>query len=263
MSNDVEKYYNEFMHSRMLSYRIDGNRRLDAASKFLSELLRPNMSIADIGCGIGIISERLGLANANNTVIGVDISSDNIEYARRTVNASNVSFISASITEQFSALKKTSNAPFDMIIMTDVIEHIPEEERSALFHNLADVGVDGAILAVTYPSPEYQRYLVSTHPEELQVIDNVVEIKTLIEEADAAGWMLSRFSYVDVWQKNQYCHAAFARCLPLEKVVLSDTSAIRRPLAALTRKVVKARRRRKYLTVPFRDWPSTPRNGNT
>jgi hypothetical protein len=71
-----------------------------------------------------------------------------------------------------------------------------------LFKNLAGITNPDGFLILTYPSPEYQRFLLKEKPDELQIIDTVVEIRPLLAEADAAGWQLHDFKYVDVWQRN-------------------------------------------------------------
>jgi hypothetical protein len=58
-------------------------------------------------------------------------------------------------------------------------------------------GPDGVLL-LTYPSPEYQRYLMQERPDELQIVDNVIEIEALFGEASAAETLLRQATYVKV-----------------------------------------------------------------
>jgi SAM-dependent methyltransferase len=48
---------------------------------FESKLLKPGMKVLDLGCGPGLYAERLSRAGAE--VVGIDISENSIEYARR------------------------------------------------------------------------------------------------------------------------------------------------------------------------------------
>ena len=202
-------YYDDFLKKRMVHYRINGNLRIEAAARLLESVVRDGFAVADLGCGIGIIVERLGKRFPRAKVIGVDISAANIEYARKTISLSNVKFIQASVTEQFERLLDLCPGGFDAISLIDVIEHIPVGQRQHLFENISKLTTREAILVITYPSPEYQRYLLENNQSELQLIDNIVEPHELLTEVAPFGWKLRYFSYVDVWRHNQYIHVVF------------------------------------------------------
>ena len=211
-SSVVKTYYDGFLESRMRNYRIHGNLRLDLAKELLLSVVRPTDAVADIGCGIGILAEAIAKANPRARVVGIDISPANIEYARKTVRRRNVQFYQADITEQFSRLHEFSPTGYDILALVDVIEHIPEAERPKLFSDLEGIAKPNALLAITYPSPEYQRHLMAEKPEELRIIDNVIEIESLCREAAQSGWTLRLFKTVDVWLRGQYVHCIFGRC---------------------------------------------------
>jgi len=71
----------------------------------------------------------------------------------------------------------------DVVTMVDVIEHIPAEARPDLLVKIRALCSDDAVMILTYPSPQYQEYLREYDPNELQIIDNVVLIEELINEA--------------------------------------------------------------------------------
>jgi hypothetical protein len=106
-------------------------------------------------------------------------------------------------------------------------------------------GPDGVLL-LTYPSPEYQRYLMQERPDELQIVDNVIEIEALFGEASAAGWHLKSFSYVDVWQENQYIHAVFLKDIAVRERPLQVPSLRQRLVRLLDRTFARRARVRKY-----------------
>lgn len=74
-----------------------------------------NKNILDIGCGGGILSEKLRLHGAN--VTGIDKSKILIDIARRNYN-SNVLYVNTDI-EHFN-----SNVKYDIIVCMEVIEHL-------------------------------------------------------------------------------------------------------------------------------------------
>ena len=207
----ISDYYDKFRKTRMSRYRILGNRRLALAARRASALICDGDVIADFGCGIGIVAEEMSRAGDRVQVVAVDISGANIDYAKRTVKRRNVEFHKVGLSEGCAVLKEQHPNGYDVITLIDVIEHIETAERPGLLAQLTDISADDAYLLLTYPSPEYQRYLTEHQPDELQIIDNALERDVLLSEAAAAGWTLKSFQYVDVWMSNQYIHAIFQK----------------------------------------------------
>ncbi|MBT3072162.1 class I SAM-dependent methyltransferase [Rhodomicrobium sp. Az07] len=245
MNTDVQQFYDAFRDQRMIGYRVDGSPRLDAAFQFAKRHLGGRKTIADVGCGIGIFADLIGREYPSARVIAVDISEKNIAYARKTVAARNVMFDAASVTEQFPILRELADGPIDAFCLIDVIEHIPDDLRAKVFLDIAGTATESATLVLTYPSPEYQLHLMSENPTELQIIDNVLEVATLISEAEQAGWRLKEFRYVDLWLSNQYVHAAFEKRLPLETCD-SNTSIARKIWFHFDRIFLRPGRLRRY-----------------
>ena len=207
----ISDYYDKFRKTRMSRYRILGNRRLDLAARRAAALIRDGDVVADFGCGIGVVAEEMSRAGDGVQVVAVDVSGANIDYAKRTVKRRNVRFQKVGVTDGCDALKELRSNGYNLITLIDVIEHIEAGERPGLLAQLADISADNAYLLLTYPSPEYQRYLAEHRPQELQIIDNALERDVLLSEAADAGWTLKSFQYVDVWMSNQYIHAVFQK----------------------------------------------------
>jgi cyclopropane fatty-acyl-phospholipid synthase-like methyltransferase len=240
----VEQFYDGFAIGRMLEYRIHGNLRLDLAKRFVLNNINPNDRVVDIGCGIGIISEAVAMKHAKAMVVGIDISDRNIEFARRTIKKSNVRFEKGDIASQAELLSNILRYKFDVFMLIDVVEHVPESRRARLLADIAALSSSNARLLITYPSPEYQKYLAVNNQDELQIIDNVIELNVLEKEAGQSGWALQSFCRINAWMTNQYVHAVFVRESPIKAV-----SATRRTLAQqVVRKVDEAvgRRYRKW-----------------
>lgn len=212
MNNEaITQYYDDFRDTRMSRYRVLGNRRLALAAERATALIREGDVVADFGCGVGIVAEKMAGAANDVRVNAVDVSRANIEYASRTVKRSNITFREVGLTDGCDVLKKLHPDGYNVIILVDVIEHIKEEDRPDLFEDFADAAADNAYLILTYPSPEYQAYLAEHNPGELQIIDNTLPRGVLLSEAERAGWTLKSFQYVDVWMSNQYIHAVFQK----------------------------------------------------
>lgn len=214
MPDDVTAFYDEFTTRTMVRYRFVGNARIDAAIELVLPYVKRGAIVADVGCGIGIVSEAIARHRRSASVIGLDLSPNNIRYAEQTVSEPNVRFIASSVTEQFAALEQAARAPIDIICMVDVIEHIPANERAQLFFDLTRIAAEDAVFVLTYPSPEFQRYRTEHDPQILQIIDNVIEFDDLYREFRAAGWHLESMCYRGIWFENEYVHLVLRRKPP-------------------------------------------------
>lgn len=169
-NQDIRNFYNEFTTSRMVSYRLYGNTRLTKAIKFIQEYIYPDSYVLDIGCGIGIISEAISKQLKQGYIWAYDISDNNIQYAKETIAAKNISFCSGNVINQFDEIKNTIHHPIDLVVMVDVIEHIPLSSHNALLENLSSVMSDTAYFVLTFPSPEYQVFLKENNPDEYKLL---------------------------------------------------------------------------------------------
>jgi hypothetical protein len=159
-----------------------------------------------------------------------------------------VSFFRADILADAGQVRERTGGAFNVITLVDVIEHIPEAERPGLFVRLRELSAPNALLILTYPSPQYQRHLRRSKPQELQIIDNVVELPTLLAESGAAGYSLQHYSLEDVWMRNQYVHC----------VLQTDDALVEpaRPEPTLGREIGERVQRatRKAFVLPWRRW---------
>jgi trans-aconitate 2-methyltransferase len=217
-STEVKQFYDNFTDTRMLQYKLYGNPRIDKAVQLITSYLTPDSNILDIGCGIGIVPEQVAAKLQQGKILACDLSENNINYARKTVESDKIEFFNVNVVENFEAIRHKLTSPVDLVTMVDVIEHLPPDSYDQLFNNLSLVTGDRAKLILTYPSPEYQIYLQKNDPEELQIIDEVIEVNSLIKFALQYGFDLEYFTYIDVWKKNQYIHCVFSKqrpCIPL------------------------------------------------
>ncbi len=91
--------------------------------------LKPEMHVLEIGCGeAGVLKAfvRRGL-----TAVGVDLAAEKLELARQQMSEELqkglIQFFNKNIYEE--SFKNEFKNQFDLIILKDVIEHIPEQER--------------------------------------------------------------------------------------------------------------------------------------
>ena len=248
---------------RRLRARIDGNLRIDRAIEFMTARVEVDDRILDIGCGIGVATEKLAANAEEGRVWALDISPAHIDYCRRTIERPNLEFFTLNVVEEFTRLDEIVDGDLDVVTMVDVLEHLPQEAASELFANLGGRLSDRGRILLTYPSPTYQRHLYETEGSRLQAIDRIVEIDEILDLAKSAGCELRHFSHVDVWRRDQYIHCELVRTFQQERFDpwgdWSGASAARRAQICTTflrqkvRGVLRPLRRRQFLVDPLAD----------
>ena len=98
----------------------------------------------DIGCGGGLLSERIARLGAS--VTGIDITESSIQVAKiHALNSGlNINYINTDVS---SFIKKDSSKRFDLIIASEVIEHL--DDRSLFFKGVSKLLKDEGILILT------------------------------------------------------------------------------------------------------------------
>lgn len=92
--------------------------RLIGFHEFFADNVGPEDTVLDIGCGNGALV--YDVAKKAKKVTGVEIEANLVEKARRTHSAANIEYRIADAT------KDLSNEKFDVIIMSNVLEHIDD-----------------------------------------------------------------------------------------------------------------------------------------
>jgi SAM-dependent methyltransferase len=90
--------------------------------------IRPGMRVADLGCGVGMVTSLLAkIVGPRGQVVGIDASGAQLAQARARLNGdgANVSFVEASATD--TGLPRKS---FDLVCCRFLLIHLPEPERA-------------------------------------------------------------------------------------------------------------------------------------
>ncbi len=260
-SDTVRRFYDEFSISRMLNYRLRKNRRIEKAIARILPLVADNSQILDLGCGIGLVTERMALKAKDGFVRACDISEQNIWYAQQTVKAANVEFRRLDVLVEFQELQKWISAPLDLVVLVDVLEHLPPQDHQPLFSNLRQILCDNGTMVLTYPSPQYQRHLRAENPAELQVIDEIIELEYLLTLAKNTGFGLRLFSLENMWLENQYVHCILQTSTELRPLTEATPNLMerifrrlfRRPLTVIENRILLPFRRHRYVTRVFKN----------
>ena len=83
-NKEIKNFYENFTKN-LIKDKIYPNCRHQKIKKYLKEVLNNKKieSVLEVGCGIGIISEFI--SKKVSEVVGIDISEENIKFAKATV----------------------------------------------------------------------------------------------------------------------------------------------------------------------------------
>ena len=103
----------DYFDNIAVNYKHDDSRIIDELldSLFLNKCSR----IMDLGCGKGIISEKLALRN-HGEVVALDLSHEMLKYAKEKIDDPRVKFVNADFYEY-------SDEKFDAIVCFDAFPH--------------------------------------------------------------------------------------------------------------------------------------------
>jgi cyclopropane fatty-acyl-phospholipid synthase-like methyltransferase len=191
--DDVKDYYDDYV-GRQAAVGVNKRHRaiLEWALKFG---MRPEHSVLELGCGIGtvtgLLARKLG---SGGSVTGIDLSPVSIESAEQRLSSfNNVHLLAADVLEM--DLKRS----FDVVVLPDVIEHIPLEQHRVLFERVASwVKPDGFVL-LHYPSPHYQEWNRKHHPDRLQIVDQTIHVDVLSSNTYLNGLYIDHLATYSIW----------------------------------------------------------------
>jgi cyclopropane fatty-acyl-phospholipid synthase-like methyltransferase len=193
---DVKTYYDEYVGRQA---QVGVNKRHRAILEWARRFgMHSDQSVLELGCGIGTLTGLLaGAQAAGGSVTAVDISPASIESAEGRLSAfDNVRLLAGDVLEM------KLEGRFDVVVLPDVIEHIPVERHATLFERVASwVKPDGFVL-LHYPSPHYQEWTRKHHPDRLQIVDQTIHVDVLASNAYAHGLCIDRLETYSIWMRE-------------------------------------------------------------
>jgi len=85
---------------------------------FFTDNIKVGSKVLDIGCGNGALTYDIASKVKKSSVFGIDLSQSNIDFAKLNFSNSNITYVCG------DALKDLPNMKFDIIVMSNVLEHI-------------------------------------------------------------------------------------------------------------------------------------------
>lgn len=188
-------------YDNIINYQIESgiNDRIYSLYKRTKKIGIKNKKILETGCGIGALTYLLSKKIRKGKVEALDPSERSIKYAQEHIRKSNVFFKASDIlnfTPQF--------APYDLILIFDVLEHIPEADHFEIFSKIKNWMNDESLLLINLPNPEYILFDQKHYPEHLQEIDQSVFIKQLVPIFNSLSLELKYLETYSVWVKEDY-----------------------------------------------------------
>ncbi|MCP4675576.1 MAG: class I SAM-dependent methyltransferase [Deltaproteobacteria bacterium] len=124
------------------SKRLERQARLYGAAAFIDPCLTPDVcAVAELGCGSGYFTNYAAGSLSNAMVVGLDIDSKRIEFAKGLYTAPNLSFKVGDLTD----LPFDANT-FDLVFTRFVLVHYPDPAE-ALKEMIRVVRPGGTIVA--------------------------------------------------------------------------------------------------------------------
>jgi SAM-dependent methyltransferase len=147
MTNNKNHWYDGWFYDKIIA------PNQDLLFTQIKDLIRPQSTIIDIGCGTGRL--EFSLSVKCKSIMGIDLSGRNIARAKETLRkhpSRKISFHHSNIDE----IIKSGNENFDFAILTFVIHEVNEEERIDLLRKTASIA--DFIIIGDYLVPKYEGF---------------------------------------------------------------------------------------------------------
>lgn len=229
---DSRAFYDDYVGRQVA---VGVNQRHHAIVAWLRRFgLLPHHAVLEIGAGVGTLTELLVAEVPQGRVTAVDLSPKSIDAARERLGG-----ISHLTLEAGDILEMSIAGPFDVIVLPDVLEHIPLEHHGALFRRMAGwLGPDGFILA-HYPNPWFLAWCHEHRPDLLQLVDQPLHAEVVTANAAAAGLYVAHLETYSIWvPEGDYVAALFRPADAANRFTLAEPerpSLLRRILGRLKR----------------------------
>lgn len=180
----------------------DESKRWAVIESFIKEIENDgSLKILDLGCGRGWLTNLL---SQFGEILGIEPVDKVVEYAKSIFPE--IHFLKGTATNLINQYKGT----FDLIVSSEVIEHIPDSEKLQFVNEIYMLLKNGGFLIITTPrkdvEAEWNKYTGSNQPIEDWISEN--DLKLLFEENGFSAKKIERVSlqpkaeapFIDIYQ---------------------------------------------------------------
>jgi SAM-dependent methyltransferase len=197
----VVEYYDIHVRQKLRDF-VEGNERIERAWQSIAREAPLNPSrVLEVGCGIGAICWRMSRKWPAARIVGLDLSPRSVEVARKLFQSEGLSFVEGRLAGAPVAEQS------DLIVLMDVYEHIPVDERKPLHAALKGTLSPGGRIFLSFPTPRHLAWLRKHRPEAVQPVDEDITIDTVTALARDTGTEVLFYQEVGVWHEGDYAHA--------------------------------------------------------
>ena len=156
----------------------------DATFRIMLAMMEKDSTVIDVGCGTGRFVFQAG--EKFNSVVGLDLSSRNINFANQLLSKTtqtNISFIHGNAEELLSDLDRK----FDYSTISYVIHEMPEEIRLKTLNNLKEISNEIIIGDYFVPQPFNKRGISNRIAEVLAGKDHFKNFLSFVKSGGLPG----------------------------------------------------------------------------
>lgn len=217
MDNEkVSEFYDEYSERQI---KIGANERLISLYKrMLKSGLKSQSNVLELGCGVGIFTKLLAKKVKSGKIEAVDLSPKSVEIAQKNLKKENVVFKTADVVNYLPEIKN-----IDFITLLDVIEHIPLENHAELFANISKNCSEKTLVVINFPNPRYIEFLQKNNADGLQIIDQPVEFKDLVNRLENNNLEIIFYEKYGIWEVEDYDFMLIRKKRNFELRHLSDS----------------------------------------
>lgn len=206
---DSKTFYDKYA-DRQLAAGV--NKRHHAILAWLRRFgLQEADRVLEIGSGVGTLTGLIAAElNDRGSIVGVDLSPRSIDEAKaRLAGFKGLELLAGDV------LEVEVPGQFDVVVLPDVIEHIPLQSHPALFGKIAKWVAPSGFILLHYPNPLFLEWCHVHRPDVLQQIDQPIHLDALSANAYAAGLWLEHLETYSIWVKECDYQVAVLRPRPV------------------------------------------------
>jgi len=136
-----------------MKFKTSIARRLSGRHKACLNIKKyENMRILDIGCSYGWFEKIKG--EQAKEILGIDLNKKDLEIAKKECKMKNVSFKQGSVLN----LKNIEKDYYDVVVMFDIIEHIPKKTEEKALKQIKRVLRKKGLLIISTPLNNFSKF---------------------------------------------------------------------------------------------------------